>query len=415
MNGQNVVIFAPRRYGKSSLVWRATQQLTAKRVLVAQVDLMTATTKEQLAARLAQAIYEDIATPLFRARERATQVFRGLRVVPVMTVDPTDGSLGFSFRAGHAKHDIDATLEKLFQLPAELSSERDRRCCIVFDEFQEILELDPHLPALMRAVFQSQPDVAHIYLGSKRTMMERLFNDANEPFWRSAKHLELGVIAPDLFAPFIYKRFESTGRRIDPETCAAVLAITRGHPYATQELCYAVWEETTSRGRAGRRELAAALDHVLRSENAHFTLIWDQASRVQRATLQALADEPLVSATGEEFRRRHGLPGGSSVQRALDALGEEEIVLREGRRRVSHRRALPRRVDSPLRRLAVLLPGASACGGAPGACGRSAGPSASARASGASRSVCVGEPRPSGGGRPPAGTYQRSQPAFAAR
>ena len=73
MNGQNVVIFAPRRYGKSSLVWRATQQLTAKRVLVAQVDLMTATTKEQLAAKLAQAIYEDIATPLLRARERASR------------------------------------------------------------------------------------------------------------------------------------------------------------------------------------------------------------------------------------------------------------------------------------------------------------------------------------------------------
>jgi uncharacterized protein len=56
LNGQNVVIFAPRRYGKSSLVWRAAQRLTAKKVLVAQVDLMTAVTKEQLAAKLAQSI-----------------------------------------------------------------------------------------------------------------------------------------------------------------------------------------------------------------------------------------------------------------------------------------------------------------------------------------------------------------------
>jgi DNA-binding IclR family transcriptional regulator len=68
---------------------------------------------------------------------------------------------------------------------------------------------------------------------------------------------------------------------------------------------------------------------VLQSENAHFTLIWDRASRVQRATLQALAAEPLVAATSREFRRRHGLPGGSSVQRALDALVSEELVVRE--------------------------------------------------------------------------------------
>ncbi len=329
LNGQNVVIFAPRRYGKSSLVWRATQQLTAKRVLIAHIDLMTAATKEQLAARLAQAIYEEIATPLYRARERASQVFRGLRIVPVMTVDPNDGSLGFSFTAGHAAQDIDATLEKLLQLPAELAAERGRRACVVFDEFQEILDLDPRLPALMRAVFQAQPEIAHVYLGSKRSMMERLFNDANEPFWRSAKHMELGVIAPAAFAPFIHERFEATGCTIPSPTVDAILATTRGHPYATQELCYALWEATPRSREAGPRELDEAIVRVLRSENAHFTLIWDQAPRVQRATLQALAAEPLVAATSQDFRRRHGLPGGSSVQRALDALVEEELLIRE--------------------------------------------------------------------------------------
>jgi hypothetical protein len=330
LNGQNVVIFAPRRYGKSSLVWRAMQQLTAKRVLVAHVDVMTAATKEQLAAKLAQAIYEDIATPLFRARERAAQVFRSLRIAPVMTVDPADGSLGFSFRAGHASQDVDATLEKLFQLPAELAAERRRRVCLVFDEFQEVLDLDPNLPALMRAVFQAQPEVAHVYLGSKRSMMEGLFNDANEPFWRSAKQMELGVIRPEDFAPFIRKRFEDTGRRIDDDALEGVLAVTHGHPYATQELCYALWEEAGPRGKADTDALATALEQVLRSEHAHFTLIWEQAARVQRVVLQALAAEPLVSATSEEFRRRHGLPGASSVQRALDALIDDELVLREG-------------------------------------------------------------------------------------
>jgi hypothetical protein len=328
-NGQNVVIFAPRRYGKSSLVWRAAQQLAAERVLVAQLDLMTATSKEQLAAKLARAIYEDVATPLFRARERAMQIFRSLRIAPTMTVDPIDGSLAFSFTAGHAAADIDATIERLLELPAELAAERRRRVCIVFDEFQEILALDPRLPALMRAVFQAQPEVAHVYLGSKRSMMTGLFSDENEPFWRSAKLVELTTIAPDAFAPFIHERFELTGRRIEQTTIDGVLAVTRGHPYATQELCYAVWEETPTGKTARRPELDAGLVRVLRSENAHLDLVWEQASRVQRATLQALAEEPLVSATSGEFRRRHGLPGGSSVQRALDALVDEELVIKE--------------------------------------------------------------------------------------
>jgi len=40
-SGQDVVIFAPRRYGKSSLVWRASQELVGAEILVAQVGLMT--------------------------------------------------------------------------------------------------------------------------------------------------------------------------------------------------------------------------------------------------------------------------------------------------------------------------------------------------------------------------------------
>src|ERR1700726_1163148 len=92
-NGQNVVVFAPRRFGKSSLLWRAAQGLIrTHEVLVAQVDLMKAPTKEKLAEKLASSIYQDIAATLFKVRNRATGVFRGLRVAPVMTLD-TEGSI----------------------------------------------------------------------------------------------------------------------------------------------------------------------------------------------------------------------------------------------------------------------------------------------------------------------------------
>ena len=328
LNGQNVVVFAPRRFGKTSLVWRAAQELIADGVLIAQVDLMKAPTKERLAEKLARSIYEDIATPLFRARERAAQVFRGLRIAPVMTIDPEDGSLGFSFRAGHAQADLDATLERLLELPAQLAADRGRRAALFFDEFQEILDIGPSLPRLMRSVFQEQPDVAHVYLGSKRSMMARLFNDANEPFWRSAKHVELGVIAPELFRPFIRERFEATGKHVDEETIGRILETTGGHPYGTQELCYSLWEETAAGGVAGAEELDRALERVLLSEHAHFARIWDEASRSQRLTLLALAAEPLQPITAE-YRRRHGLPAPSTVQKALDTLVDDELVWKE--------------------------------------------------------------------------------------
>jgi hypothetical protein len=325
LNGQDVVIFAPRRYGKSSLVWRTMQQLVAEDVLVAYVNLMTAPTKEKLAEKLAATIYESIASAAERAREKALAPFRGLRISPTVTVDPEDGTYSFSFGVGHSPADADATLERLLELPAELGAGRQRKVALILDEFQEIQSIDPALPRLMRTVFERQPEVARVYLGSKRHLMERLFNDENEPFWRSAKKVELGLIDPDLFRGFIHRRFLDTNKAAGEEVVDQVLERTAGHPYATQELCYFLWDRTPFDGAATELELDAALTAVLRSEYAHFEARWDEASSAQKLVLQALAEEPgrpLSSA----YRSRNELPSPSTVQAALEALVDRELV-----------------------------------------------------------------------------------------
>lgn len=330
LNGQDVVIFAPRRYGKSSLVWRASEQLVARGVLIAQVDLMTTPTKERLAEKLAASIYENIASPLERVRERALTPFRGLRIQPTVTVSPTDGSFSFSFGASQRPEDLDATLERLLALPAELGAARDHRVALVMDEFQEAVEINPALPRLLRAAFQQQPEVAHVYLGSRRHVMERIFSDQNEPFWRSAKPVELGRIDPELFAGFVSDRFAGSGKRIAAEVAAELTRLTGGHPYATQELCYFLWEETGSSAPAGEDELEAALASVLHAEHAHFSLLWNGASSVQKLLLQALAAEQPGRPFTARYRRDHGLPSASSMQRAARTLLEREIVAADG-------------------------------------------------------------------------------------
>jgi hypothetical protein len=326
LNGQDVVVLAPRRYGKTSLVWRVIQEVVKKKVLVAQVNLMTTPTKERLAEKLADTIHENIASALFRARERL-RIFADLRIRPIVTIDPDTGAPSFSFDAGHPRQDVDATIERLLELPGQLAAERKRKVALVFDEFQEVVSIDPDLPKLMRSVFQEQPEVAHVYLGSKRHMMERIFNDENEPFWRSARQMELGVIAPERFEGYLAESFERTGKKIAAETIATVLETTGGHPYATQELCYFLWEETP-KGRVAKLDAyERALADVLRAEHAHFELIWDQASSVQRLTLQALAEERGRPLSGD-YRRRHKLPGASTIQRALQALTRNELVTR---------------------------------------------------------------------------------------
>jgi uncharacterized protein len=325
-NGQNVLVYAPRRYGKSSLVLKAAQEALRRKALVGYVDLMKTPTKERFAAALAKTIYSDIASPIGQALEKAAELFRDLRIRPTMEVDPSDGSLRFSFQAGRRTTDIDETIERLLEKLGELAADRKRRVVIVFDEFQEVLALDKRFPNLMRAVFQAQPEVSHIYLGSKRHILERIFNDRNEPFWRSAKQLEVGMIPPAKFAAFIRARFEQTGKKIDDDALERLFEATGGHPYGTQELAYFTWELVPARGTATPAEIEEALARVLRSEQNHFAQLWDAAPHPQRLLMLALAEEPAARIYSADYQSRHELPANPTLQTALAGLVHKEIV-----------------------------------------------------------------------------------------
>jgi AAA+ ATPase superfamily predicted ATPase len=323
-NGQNVVLYAPRRYGKTSLVWRAANEAVAENISVAYCDLMKTPTKERFAAALAKTIFDDLESPTGSVLERAHALFRGLRIVPQMSVDPEHGSLSFTFTA-QQRRDIDETIERLLELPQRIAGERRRRVVLILDEFQEVVKLDPGYPNLMRSVFQTQPEVSHIYLGSRRHILDRIFEDRNQAFWRSAKRIEIGMIPVAEFRSFIKERFDATDKGITDEALDRLLEATHGHPYATQELAYYTWQEVATGAHAFVDHVEAALESVLRSENRHFSRIWEDATEHQRLLLIALADGQQSIYT-VEFRESYGFPSNSYVQRAVKTLVAQELV-----------------------------------------------------------------------------------------
>jgi hypothetical protein len=328
-NGQDVVVYAPRRYGKSSLVLRAAQDAIADGALVGYCDLMRTPTKERLAAALARTIYSDLDTVTGQALERARRLFSSLRVTPTIEVDPEDATLRFSFSAGRRREAIDDTIEALLELPATLAAERKRRVVLVFDEFQEIVALDPAFPNLLRAVFQRQRGVSHVYLGSKRHVLDRIFNDRNEPFWRSAKQLEIGVIARPAFADFLEARFAATDKSIDAEAVERLLDATGGHPYATQELAYFVWELVPDGFVAHLSDVEEGIGKALLSEHNHLASLWEDAPQTQRLVMLALMDEPTAAIYSEPYHGRHELPPKSTLQVAVRALVQKEVIRRD--------------------------------------------------------------------------------------
>jgi hypothetical protein len=335
-SGQDVVLLAPRRYGKSSLAFKVMQQALGEDILVAYCDLMRTPTKERLAGALARTIADNLLSPVDGLLERAAAVVRSLRVKPSLELDPTGASVRFSFETARNAQDLDDTLERLLELPAEIAADRGRRAALVLDEFQEVVRLDPSLPNLMRAVFQTQRDVAHVYLGSRQHTMSSLFNDRNEPFWRSARHMELGRIPRRPFATYLAERFRASERDADEGAIETLLDLTDGHPYATQELAFFTWGRVPHGHFTRAPDVLAGLDDVLRAEHNNLERIWDAATTNARLVLLALRDGPR-NLYAEETRRTQGLPPATFVQRAAKSLLRDDLIekLPDGRYAIS--------------------------------------------------------------------------------
>jgi uncharacterized protein len=330
-SGVNVVLIAPRRYGKSSLVARACERLAEQHIATAYVDLERTPSKERFAAHLAHAIHDGLLAPGERALREATEWFSQLRIRPRITLTES-GKPAFEFVGSAPQVDIDATIERLLELPEVIAREHQLRAVIVFDEFQEVLELDPTLPGLMRAVFQRQDHVAHVFLGSRQRLLRHVFAERRQPLYRLARPMALPPIERDAFGAFIRARFAGAHSQINAAAVQQLLEVTAGHPNDTQELAHFTWARAIAEGRpATPSTVRAALTDVVTAESARFALIWESLVPVQRRVLTAIATAAHRGVYSKQVRDEFQLGDPQVVQKALRRLVEVELVETVGR------------------------------------------------------------------------------------
>jgi hypothetical protein len=322
--GQDIVIFSPRRYGKTSLVTRAIEHLREEGTLVAYLDLLGAPSKAELADDLGQALYDGLQSPLEQALDRIRDFFSTLTISPRITVGD-DAKPQLEFIGYEPQRDVDKLIEGLLELPARVAGD-GHQVVVVFDEFQEVVTIDEHLPGQIRAAFQQQAEIAHVYLGSKRHLMEPMFMERGSALYRSAKPMPLGPIPPHQFIGFLRERFTAGGVEPPNEALEEILSITGGRPYETQELCSFLWTRAQAEGREVDDALIGrALSDLIDAEGARYLAVWDRLSAGQRSLLLALSREGGRVYSGG-YRSRHKLGSASTVQKALTRLEQFELV-----------------------------------------------------------------------------------------
>lgn len=289
---------APRRYGKTSLLYRVKRDAERVGMACVYVDFSRAISVTDVAVTIEQAYRGSLQGPLRRA---AVALLRALN----LRLRMAPGGVGVDLEP-RLEGDATRILGDLLDLPVGLHQRSGRRTLVIFDEFQELLGAGERLDGLVRSRIQHHGEVAsYLYAGSHPGLMRALFADRERPLYGQAQPVALAPLADGDLMEHIAARFEATGR--DPGTAVEpLLDVGRGHPQRTMMLAHHLWEATAPGTQAGAEEFGQALDATRNEARDALQAAWSALDRSERAVLAALAagEAPLL---GQRTLGRFGL------------------------------------------------------------------------------------------------------------
>ncbi|MDE1818317.1 MAG: hypothetical protein KGI19_06915, partial [Thaumarchaeota archaeon] len=140
-SGTNLIIFSPRRYGKTSLMMKVMEDLKKKDIMCAYIDLFPASSKERFIEIFTNSIAKVKEQKIQEIVNTIKEYIPGFKVI----IRPDTGTgmeSSLEIELAKNKRDVDETLNKLYDLPERIAKKKKKRLVVVFDEFQEIKNID---------------------------------------------------------------------------------------------------------------------------------------------------------------------------------------------------------------------------------------------------------------------------------
>mgnify|MGYP000049962837 FL=1 len=318
-NGRHVLLYSPRRYGKTALIHHLFNELGRVRgARTVFADVYAAHDGNAFNTILLNAVHQALNPTPGQFLRNALKWFAGLR--PVITMDELSGKPTLSIEPGDPSAQA-ATTREIFRI----LNEQDRTIFLAIDEFQQVATFpDVRMDAVLRTELQHSPKVRCIFSGSQRHLLMDLFHDVKKPFYGSTDLLELQRIDPDTYAAFAVAVMKRHKRTLKPDHARFVIDICRGHTYYVQVLLNRLFADARPPERATIVDILMA---IVREQDAIMATLRGALTRNQWDLLAAISREGEVhTPTGGEFIRKHALPSSAALVHALQALIDRELI-----------------------------------------------------------------------------------------
>ncbi|MBI5398997.1 ATP-binding protein [Candidatus Saganbacteria bacterium] len=314
---QKIFLISARRLGKTSLIKALIEKLKKKQVLTVFLDLEGfASYKEFLNAYLLALSRQ--ATTLDKILSFLRNVIPGFRAdLKMDELGQPPVSLGYDYPSSAFEH----MANQIFELPEIIAKRQNKKLLIVFDEFQEILNLNGGtIEGKLRASIQHQRKVAYIFASSKQHLLFEMANSPQRPFYKVGPILFLEKIPSDEFAIFIKQKFLSGKIKISDETIEQIIKTAENIPYYVQMLCHELWDFSAASKKIEPIDIKTVLERLVSQSSSNFHLEWSRLIPSKRQVLKAIAIEGGEKVLSKNFLNKYQLGFPSKVNRSLLSL-----------------------------------------------------------------------------------------------
>ena len=321
-NRAHILLTSPRRMGKTQLIRHVFEQPSIKdNCYTFYTDIYPTTSLHELVLFLSKEIYS-VLVP--KGKTVLDKFLAGLHsLAGCFGYDPVSNTPTFNIKLGDI-HSPELTLEEIFQYLEQAG----KPCIFAIDEFQQIANYpEKNVEAMLRTHIQKMNNCLFIYAGSNRHILENMFNSAAKPFYNSAEQIYLDCISKDIYTTFAEEQFAKAGRSITPEAVAFAYDLFEGHTYYVHNVLHNAFAYIDAVKTIDNADINKTLSDILEEKGRSFALVMNQLNYQQKETLVAIAKEGKASSvTSAAFVKKHALKSPSSVQYAISALLEKQLL-----------------------------------------------------------------------------------------
>jgi len=320
-HGIHTVIISPRRWGKSSLIKYLSKKLSKEKQLkFVLIDFFRFSDEVEFYEEYSKAILKAGSSKLSDLGNLVQKFFKALQP-SISFGNVASGEFNISLQW----EDIDKNFQEILDLPEKMGKKRNQKFVICIDEFQSLEKFkNPELfQSRLRSVWQHHSQVVYILYGSKRHMMNKIFNSQNHPFFRFGEIMFLQKIKKKHFLQHIISTFEKSGKTIPKDRANKIITLAEKNPYFIQQLSRYVWIKSGE--LVIDSDIMEAVEEIMLQNAIWYIKEVERMTSTQFNYLKAVMNEE-KNLSGQAVIKKYKLGSSANVAKIKKVMEDREIL-----------------------------------------------------------------------------------------